>query len=131
MNTAGLRFRGRLADLDADARRALRDRAGADAASVRNAVATIVDDVRARGDAALREQTRRFDGVDLEGFEVPRSAWAAALDRLDPAVRRALERAAANLTVSHRAWVPTRATDVIEPGILLDRRPVPLARVGS
>lgn len=130
MNTAGLRFRGRLADLDADARRALRDRAGADAASVRNAVATIVDDVRARGDAALRELTRRFDGVDLEGFEVPRSAWAAALDRLDPAVRRGLERAAVNIATSHRAWVPAGATVETEPGIVLERRPFPLARVG-
>ncbi|MHB1326978.1 MAG: histidinol dehydrogenase [Gemmatimonadales bacterium] len=130
MRPAGLRFRGRLADLDAEARRALRDRAVADASSVRDAVAGIVDDVRVRGDAALRELTLRFDRVDLASLEVPRSAWVAALDRLDPAVRRSLERAAANIEKSHRAWVPTGAVVETEPGVTLERRPYPLARVG-
>ena len=34
------------------------------------AVAAILADVRTRGDEALREYTRRFDGADLERFEV-------------------------------------------------------------
>ncbi len=130
MSGVGLRFRGRLADLDVDARRALRDRAVADASSVRDAVAAIIEDVRTRGDLALRELTRRFDHAELPSLEVPRSVWVQALDRLDPAVRRALERAAGNIEKSHRAWLPTGAVVETEPGIVLERRPYPLARVG-
>lgn len=130
MSTVGLRFRGRLEDLDADARRALRDRAVADASSVREAVAAILDDVRARGDVALRELTRRFDRVALDRLEVPRGSWLAALDRIDPAVRRALERAAANIERAHRAGLPTYSIVETESGIFLERKPFPLARVG-
>ena len=35
------------------------------------AVRTIIEDVRARGDAALRELTRRFDGPELDRIDVP------------------------------------------------------------
>lgn len=38
-----------------------------EAAEVRAAVSAIVDDVRARGDAAVGEHTRRLDGVELPG----------------------------------------------------------------
>ncbi len=130
MSPIGLRFRGRLDDLDAGARRALRDRAVADASAVRDAVSAIIDDVRTRGDVALRELTRRFDRAELDALEVPRTAWARALDRIDVGVRRGLERAAANLATSHRAWLPTGAIVETEPGVVLERRPFPLARVG-
>lgn len=130
MSPIGLRFRGRLDDLDAGARRALRDRAVADASAVRDAVSAIIDDVRTRGDVALRELTRRFDRAELDALEVPRTAWARALDRIDVGVRRGLERAAANLATSHRAWLPAGAIVETEPGVVLERRPFPLARVG-
>ena len=49
------------------------------------AVAAILADVRTRGDEALREYTRRFDGADLERFEVTaeelRAAWTGISGR--------------------------------------------------
>lgn len=44
------------------------------------AVAAILADVRTRGDEALREYTRRFDGADLERFEVTAEELRAAWD---------------------------------------------------
>ena len=73
-----------------DLRRALaRPPAAAD--DVGAAVAAIIADVRHRGDAALREYTQRFDGCELDALAVRRSESWAALERLDPALRAALE----------------------------------------
>ena len=42
------------------------------------AVAAILPDVRTRGDEALREYTRRFNGVALTSFEVAKAEMEAA-----------------------------------------------------
>ena len=55
------------------------------------AVAPVCADVRARGAAAVRDYTARFDGVDLPTTRVPADALPAALATLGPAVRAALE----------------------------------------
>jgi histidinol dehydrogenase len=93
-------------------------------------VREIIRDVRTRGDAALLEMARRFDGVDSDGLDVPRERWREALDALDPGVRAALERAARNIEAFHRAQVPGDVEVETEPGVRLGRRFVPLARVG-
>ena len=65
------------------------------------AVREIIDDVRARGDAALIELTARFDGVELTSVRVDPADVAAAPGRIDPALRRALEVAAERITAFH------------------------------
>ncbi len=67
------------------------------------AVRSIIAQVRGRGDAALRDFTADFDGVDLDELEVPPQAIAAALDAVDPSVRSALELAADRIAEHHRA----------------------------
>ena len=125
-----LRAFGALDALDAETRRALMSRSGNRSVALRDATAAIVDDVRNRGDVALREMCARFDGVALESLEVPRSEGARALDATSPSVRAALERAAANIRTVHRAFLPTAIEVSPEPGIVVGRRPDPLARVG-
>jgi histidinol dehydrogenase len=128
--TGILRFRGSWAELPVADRRVLLDRELPDSTTVRAAVAEIVAQVRARGDAAVRELTARFDQVNLTALEVPRPRWRVALGRLEPRVRAALERAARNIDRAHRAWAPRSTTVETEPGVILERRPVPLRRVG-
>src|SRR5690606_32748863 len=84
----------------------LLDRGRAADPAVERAVASVLADVRARGDDALREQTLRYDGVRLDALEVPAEAGVAALEALDPGVRAALEEAAANIAAFHRAQLP-------------------------
>jgi histidinol dehydrogenase len=93
-------------------------------------VAGIVADVRTRGDEALREMAERFDGVALDAIEVPRTAWEAALEALDPDLRSALERAAANIRRFHEAQLPDEVRVEVEPGVVVTRAWTPLARVG-
>ncbi|HET7595411.1 MAG TPA: histidinol dehydrogenase [Burkholderiales bacterium] len=96
-------------------------------------VAAILADVRARGDAALLEYTRRFDRIDIRSaaaLEVPPSALDSALASLVPAQRDALETAAQRVRVFHEkqllhSWRYTEAD-----GTELGQRVTPLDRVG-
>ena len=69
------------------------------------AVAAILADVRTWGDEALREYTRRFDGADLERFEVTAEELRAAWDRVDGNFRETLRQAADNIRHFHEAQV--------------------------
>jgi histidinol dehydrogenase len=82
-------------------------------------VALIVEDVRTRGDDALREWALKLDGVEparaVAAGDVPRDALLTLADR----VRR-----------WHEAQRPVDLRVEIEPGVELERRWVPLRSVG-
>lgn len=121
---------GALDTLSDAARATLLDRSGRFDPRVTLETRAILDDVRRRGDAALRDLARRFDGVALADLEVPRAARLRALAMLDPALRDALARAAENIRLVHAAFRP-RAVEVVTPdGVRIGRRPDPLARAG-
>jgi len=71
----------------------------------RQAVADIIDDVRANGDEALVRLTATFDGVQLDTVAVDPDMCQQALAAIDPALRHALEVAAANVDAFHRSQV--------------------------
>jgi histidinol dehydrogenase len=105
-----------------------------DEAPVREAVQAIVQDVRRRGDAALLDYTRRFDGWDpgtAASVVLGPDAMRAAYDRLPPEGRRALTLAARRIAEFHRrerdAEVPARRDAT---GATLAQVVRPLARVG-
>ncbi len=125
-----LRARGPVAELSADTRRALVDRASTTDSTVRTRTTAIIDEVRRDGDTALRRFARDFDRVALASLEVPREAWTEALDRLDAGLRQSLERSARNIAAVHDAFRPQPTQCSPEPGIVVGRRPDPLARVG-
>ena len=66
----------------------------------------ILEDVRRRGDVALRDLTARFDGVDLATCRVDRAEIDRALDSVESSLRTALETAAAAIEAYHRQQVP-------------------------
>lgn len=65
---------------------------------VRSAVADILASVAERGDAAVRELTERFDGARLDDLRVPPEQLAAAADRVDVPLQRAIRRAIDRVT---------------------------------
>ncbi|MEG2155234.1 MAG: histidinol dehydrogenase [Burkholderiaceae bacterium] len=77
----------------------------------------IVEDVRARGDAAVLEYTNRFDRMNaasVGALEIPRAEMQAALDALPAADRAALEAAAQRIRAFHErqiahSWTLTEA----------------------
>ncbi|MBR4210890.1 MAG: histidinol dehydrogenase [Oscillibacter sp.] len=94
------------------------------------AVARILDDVRKRGDAALHEYTKRFDGVDVDSFQVAPEALEAAYKSLDAGFRETLRRAAENIEQFHARQVRRDYVLADNPGILLGLRHIPMERVG-
>ena len=96
------------------------------------AVRAILDDVRASRDAAVREHTKRLDGVDLspEQWEVPAARCQDALDRIPAAVRAALETAVRRVRDYHARQVDEGFLERDEDGTEIGMRVVPLERVG-
>ena len=99
-------------------------------AAARSAVRALVEDVAARGDQAVAEAARRFDGVDA-----PPSAWratpaelAAAARTLDPGLRAALEDATGRVRAFHEAQRPAPVRFDARPKVHLLQRFEPLAR---
>jgi len=122
----------RLLDLaDRDQReRASRLRAtAAPPAEVGPAVAQIVAEVRARGKAAVRELTRRFDGADLADPFLPEAEWDALASRCAPGVRAALEKAAQRVRAFHAPQVPQSYEQRLPDDGLLRSLVFPRARV--
>ena len=104
--------------------------------AIEERVGTILADVKARGDNAVLEFTQRFDGLQAASvaeLELSRDELKAALDRITPAQRAALEAAAARVRSYHerqleacgRSWSYRD-----EDGTLLGQKVTPLDRVG-
>jgi histidinol dehydrogenase len=98
-------------------------------AEVAPAVSRIVADVRERGDDALRELTKRFDGPDLPDPFIPAGEWEKLEARCDPGVRSALEKAAGRVRAFHSPQVPQSYEQRLPDGGVLRSLAIPLARV--
>ncbi|WP_369975360.1 histidinol dehydrogenase [Xanthomonas bundabergensis] len=117
--------------LDAQARtQALTRPAQTVAAQTRAAVAQLLEDVRSRGDAALREITARFDGVVLQSFEVGADEFAAAEAAVPAVLREAMAQAAARIETFHRAGMTQPYAVETAPGVVCERVVRPIGRVG-
>ncbi len=88
------------------------------------AVADMLKRVRAEGDAAIADYTRRFDRIDLDavGWSIPRADWARALESLERPLRDALELAAARIRDFHAAQRPADRDTTDAAGIRLGHR---------
>lgn len=93
-------------------------------------VRPILDDVRARGAAALRDFEEKFDHVRPEHLRVPAEAMTAALERLDPAVRAAIEESVRRCRAVAASQVPEDFHTDLAPGARVAERWIPVQRVG-
>lgn len=93
---------------------------------------SILEEVRSRGDDALRELTRRHDGVDLppESFRVTDAEFQEAWEEVPGEVRSALASAAENIRRFHQRPLPESWLIWEEGGVILGERFSPLDRVG-
>jgi histidinol dehydrogenase len=105
-------------------------RAALDVEAAAAAVRPVVEDVAARGAAAVLEASERFDGIRPEHLRVPQAALDRALAELDPAIRSALEESAARVRRVDAAQVRPEETVQVVPGGTVTQRWVPVRRVG-
>ena len=90
----------------------------------------IIENVRANGDAALREYSEKFDGVKLDDFKVDQSIIDATWDNLPEDLKHALLVAKKNITEFHSREIEQGFVDMDTPGITRGQKVTPLARVG-
>ena len=134
---AGGPFRFRRLDLASDApsdraeRAALCRRGAVPDETVRIGARSILNDVRRRGAAAVRDASARFGGGLGDGrLVIERPELETARDALDPADRRALVHAIANVTRFADTQRPATTRTTVLPGIEIERRWLPLGRIG-
>jgi len=99
-------------------------------ASVAEAVAEILKQVKERGDEALREYTLRFDHAAPESLTVTEKEMDEALRETDPAFMAVLEKAAANIRKFHSRQVRPSFIINDEPGIITGQKVIPVDRAG-
>jgi histidinol dehydrogenase len=92
-------------------------------------VAAIIAEVRARGDAALHDLTRRLDGVELPDLRVPRARRGEAVVATPPDLRHALELARDQIVAWHEAQRDKEARLAIR-GLDVHELVSPVARAG-
>ena len=105
-------------------------RTGAFNAAALTAATAIIEDVRERGDGALRDYTERFDGVRLEDFRVPQLAVDEAAAYVDDGTARALRQAASQIRDFHERQRQQSWFTVREDGALVGSKVEPLESVG-
>ncbi|HEY5803245.1 MAG TPA: histidinol dehydrogenase [Lysobacter sp.] len=115
---------------DAERVQLLRRPAQRASAVTATAVAAIIDEVRDNGDAALRAFALRFDGVELGDLRVGPDEMRAASASLTPALRQAIDEAAARIALFHEAGMSTAYAVDTAPGVRCERVLRPIRRVG-
>jgi histidinol dehydrogenase len=105
-------------------------RAGGVDAEVLSVAARIVEDVRQRGDEALREYTQQFDHADIAELRVTSAEIEAAVASVPAEFRDAIATAAASIEDFHERQVPQSWFTTQEGGVLLGQKVTPLRRVG-
>ncbi|MFT4191835.1 MAG: histidinol dehydrogenase [Comamonas sp.] len=130
-----LRLSTQAPDFDAAFKARLHWSAETDSA-IEQRVADILADVQARGDAAVLDYTRRFDGLEVPGMaalELQPAELAAAFAQLPDEQRQALEAAARRVRSYHEAQKKASGETWSyrdEDGTLLGQKVTPLDRVG-
>jgi histidinol dehydrogenase len=117
-------------ELDDAARAAALRRPAQDDASCVDGARRIVADVRHRGDEAVREYTRRFDGANLEKLEVTPDELEGAKAALTDAQMSALRQSITTVTVFHAAQTLPSLRVETAPGVVCERVVRPLDAVG-
>jgi histidinol dehydrogenase len=106
------------------------ERSGGIDAEVLNVAMRIIDDVRARGDEALRDYTEQFDKAVVDVLAVTEAEIEEAIAVVGDDFLEAIANAAVAIEDFHRRQVPQSWFTVEEGGIFLGQKVTPIERVG-
>ena len=101
-----------------------------DDTGIRDNVIAIMQDVRKRGDIAVREYTKQFDGVDISTPLVTMEEFEHAEKETDESLKSAIQTAIQNLDTFHRAQYPETVKTETTNGVSCWQKPVPIDSVG-
>jgi histidinol dehydrogenase len=93
-------------------------------------VQLVLNDIKNRGDSALREYTKKFDGVTLEDFSVSEKEIKVAATLVATELKEAILLASENIRKFHAAQKPEIKKTETMPGVSCWQKPVPVEKVG-
>ena len=102
----------------------------AKAANVGETVSKIIENVRNRGDEALREYTEKFDGARLDSLEVSDDEINDALMNVDPEFLGVMCEAADNISAFHKNQVRSGFVISDKAGVVMGQKVLPIEKVG-
>ncbi len=108
----------------------LKSRVGRTDPEIEKTVADILENVRLRGDAAVKEYSLRFDGWTPETLELSRADMEEHARACDPAFLESLRRAAENIRAFHQRQKQQSRIDPQPSGIITGQRVRGLHRAG-
>lgn len=109
---------------------ALTARATADYSDKLPVVEEVMQDIRQRGDAAVRKFTTKFDKVHLEQLQVTEEELIQAEKDINPALAEAIRTAAGNIRIFHEAQKLSAPVVETSPGIQCWQKNVAINSVG-
>jgi histidinol dehydrogenase len=92
-------------------------------------VKDIITDVKRKGDLALKEYTKRFDGVEIEDLRVSPEEFEEAMASADPDIVESIKKAHKNILLFHQKQ-PEKEWWIEEDGIKLGQISKPVDSVG-
>ncbi len=98
--------------------------------SIRATVAGILEQVRLRGDEALREYSKRFDGWEEGALEVTEQEIEKAFSELDPELVRVMRKAADRIRAFHAKQIHQSFIMTEEMGTVLGQKYQPIEKAG-
>lgn len=110
--------------------KALTERNIPDDPQVTEAVESIINDVRLRGDEALRDMAQKFDHATIRELEVTETEIDEACALVSEQVKNAIRNGAANIRRFHEAQMPDPVKVETQPGVMCIQRPVAISKVG-
>lgn len=110
--------------------RRITKRSQEESADIRASVETILQAIQDRGDEAVREFTKKFDGVCLDNFLVTEEEIQKAVEQVGPEMMAILEEARDNIQSYHERQVQETWFDTFRDGVKLGAKCTPIQRVG-
>jgi len=93
-------------------------------------VEEVMQNIRLRGDAAIREYTSKFDRVSVEYLLVSEAELDQAEKELDPKLAKAIRTAAVNIRTFHEAQITQTVRIETSPGVSCWQKSLPIEKVG-
>jgi histidinol dehydrogenase len=111
-------------------RKQLLQRPYIDNAAVFSSVQQILNEVKQKGDDAIRSLTKKFDGIALQNFVADESEIVSAANELTTELKNAIQQAAKNIEAFHKSQLSEPAFIETMPGVVCWRKNVAIEKVG-
>ncbi len=110
--------------------KSLLKRPAADVSQLEEKVLSILRDVRERGDVAVCEYTKKFDGAEISSLIVTEEEFSEAENALDDKLKLAIQLAKNNIEKFHAAQKSAVEKIETSPGVFCWRKSLPIEKVG-